>query len=1205
MRKVIIFSCFVLYVLHGSAQVSLPTGSAVFSIPIQNWQDTKSRLSAGITLQYDSKSGLKVDEVSSNVGTGWNLSAGGAIVRMQVGQPDDQKPKDGIYTDITKYPAGYLYNPASIASGCPSTLKFYPIFGSQNVLYKNSIVTDADREQDFFMFSFNGRNGLFVLGKRNSSGTGGNAVFLGDTKLKAWYDIDEASAASQHLRTTISAFHIQDENGLIYTFRDKGVTKALKIHPCTVYTDPFGNSFPVLANSLSSYSPWTVYYEGAFNDLRDVDNPYIVGSWYLSDIKDPLTGRSITYSYHLENLSNFAGTDLRATSQPYVIVSLKLSYTRTPVLDQVNYPDGTMASFIYGANRFDLPGDNQLTNVQVSYRGRPAYRFDFGQSYMIKSQVRQPVDRSEWRFSRLCLVSVKRWGADNTGQENAYSFNYNTGTDDTENCVPPPFSEVRDIWGYYNGNQHTGRDNNGSLVVPSPFGMIGGRTFYEYEVLSYVFANIHPKYNPDANIKPGYAALGLLKTITYPGGGTLAYSYAQNTGLFPGDAAESNCGGVHVAQAVSHDGSASTAADVTTNYSFTMPGNSSSIWGLEKPINLRVSTSSYLPEGKYATPAGCDFNYKYPGILSGDQTTSLSDMQLAMAIVFKVLGYGSLAMDVGHVIATWSNPAFAIVELVWDVLTNFITSCSPSTTTNTDNLYFNRDLNSTNALPIQFKRAVVSLGSSGAPNGQTIYEFTSPGVSGAPAVLVPDNTATYSQRQRTLFWVYGLPRLVTMLDAAGNTVKQTETVYDFSAQATQRPVDDGTGAAAQGSCACYPINQYCMQSDNWNSAGFINSNETASTADMAIQPYVLYTGRTQVTDVYDRTFKDINNKLETHTHYDYSPNNYLPRKVTTTLSNGDQGIKEMYYAPDYTAGGVFPAMSVNNLVNLPVATYNSIIKNQSCTTCPPNQPIYLGASVYNYSLQTNGDIKPDKAYTSWSRVVNQLSGTGNFGFDATNPLNYPNLIQTQSFEYDPVTGNLARKADEGGRVVTSLYDYDDRYVVAQVANADPDIDKCAYSSFETTSAGLWTVGGSSGWQNNNAITGLSGFSLGGRTLTASFSAGKPYVLSFWAYGSAQVSVSGGTLVKTGPTYKNFTYYEYSVASGSPVVSGSGGIDELRFYPAQARMTSFTYDPVLGKTSECDANNRIVYYEYDPVGRLHVVRDEQSNIIKFFEYNYKQ
>src|SRR5690606_29817513 len=68
------------------------------------------------------------------------------------------------------------------------------------------------------------------------------------------------------------------------------------------------------------------------------------------------------------------------------------------------------------------------------------------------------------------------------------------------------------------------------------------------------------------------------------------------------------------------------------------------------------------------------------------------------------------------------------------------------------------------------------------------------------------------------------------------------------------------------------------------------------------------------------------------------------------------------------------------------------------------------------------------------------------------------------------------------------------------------------------------------------------------------------------------------------------------------ITGSGTIDELRLYPRTARMNTVTYDPLIGKTSECDENNRITYYEYDNLGRLSTIKDEKKNILKVYEYN---
>ena len=73
----------------------------------------------------------------------------------------------------------------------------------------------------------------------------------------------------------------------------------------------------------------------------------------------------------------------------------------------------------------------------------------------------------------------------------------------------------------------------------------------------------------------------------------------------------------------------------------------------------------------------------------------------------------------------------------------------------------------------------------------------------------------------------------------------------------------------------------------------------------------------------------------------------------------------------------------------------------------------------------------------------------------------------------------------------------------------------------------------------------------------------------------------------------------STAGASYVTVGgsNANIDELRFYPKNARMSSTCYDPLIGKISECDVNNRITYYEYDNLGRLRFIKDDYKNILK--------
>lgn len=51
----------------------------------------------------------------------------------------------------------------------------------------------------------------------------------------------------------------------------------------------------------------------------------------------------------------------------------------------------------------------------------------------------------------------------------------------------------------------------------------------------------------------------------------------------------------------------------------------------------------------------------------------------------------------------------------------------------------------------------------------------------------------------------------------------------------------------------------------------------------------------------------------------------------------------------------------------------------------------------------------------------------------------------------------------------------------------------------------------------------------------------------------------------------------------------------------AQVTTYTYSPLYGMTSMTDASGKTIYYEYDPFGRLKLVRDHDKRIIKKIEF----
>ncbi|GAO27855.1 PKD domain-containing protein [Geofilum rubicundum] len=71
----------------------------------------------------------------------------------------------------------------------------------------------------------------------------------------------------------------------------------------------------------------------------------------------------------------------------------------------------------------------------------------------------------------------------------------------------------------------------------------------------------------------------------------------------------------------------------------------------------------------------------------------------------------------------------------------------------------------------------------------------------------------------------------------------------------------------------------------------------------------------------------------------------------------------------------------------------------------------------------------------------------------------------------------------------------------------------------------------------------------------------------------------------------------------PIGESSMYIDDVRVFPEGARMTTYTYDPLKGMTSQTDINNMTRYYDYDMFGRLIGERDFNKDIVNSTRYNY--
>lgn len=64
------------------------------------------------------------------------------------------------------------------------------------------------------------------------------------------------------------------------------------------------------------------------------------------------------------------------------------------------------------------------------------------------------------------------------------------------------------------------------------------------------------------------------------------------------------------------------------------------------------------------------------------------------------------------------------------------------------------------------------------------------------------------------------------------------------------------------------------------------------------------------------------------------------------------------------------------------------------------------------------------------------------------------------------------------------------------------------------------------------------------------------------------------------------------------------LNKLRTNLPGAQVTTFTYNPLTGVTSETDPAGRTIYYEYDDFGRLKLVKDQSNRILRQFDYRYQ-
>jgi YD repeat-containing protein len=1218
------------------AQVDLSTGTFGQSFPLFNYSDPKTGLSTSVGLNYNSGNGLLANSVSSSVGTGWSLSAAGVIMRSQVGLPDDQIERvatAGNVRDIKKYPNGYLFNP-NIGRGCPVGVGRHPMFPDNDPnqgVYKEHNMVRNDTEQDKFIFSFGGRFGIFVIGRD------WNPVVLGDSKIRIEV-LGRTQLSSIHARTAISSFVITTEDGLKYYFDKLGLSHTCRYIPHQPNLSNISDFFQLI-NAIQSANENKKFYG---EPLPLEEDPFVINEWYLSRIENSNISTAsndvITFTYdqyvvdyqsgkQFSETRKFSGngsfnfafnsmqnevmkgnipahnifisrTDFASTAITYV---RSINYNQR--LRSVNLPDGSKYEFNYDfQSRADLNGDNALKSIAFLVDNKKVMSYKLVQGYMYRKTM-LPYDlpqsfmtneKSYWL--RLALLEIQKEG-DNSDQrafEPAYKFEYHLGNvvSNISYIIPPRNTVNIDHWGYFNGDQVSFSVAEGS----NPDALD-----------RYSIENVLRPQNRKVN--NNWASIGLLKKINFPAGGSLEVNYFQNKAAKYENKSIATTdffvGGVSVIKTKLTDENGVVVSDKSYSYNKRSDGRSS-WWGYEQP------DEGYYNFNTVRNAISSSLSLTRPGVeLAELASPSIYTFELLVNVVVGVatqMVITSIITAIGGTFASIVNPLLTIFG-IYQLISVIIDLYSV-------NYYYSASLSNYNMKMqnrLVFRPSEVAVAElAGGFRGFTNHKFTDLSLQSLVAQYTRNvrgqwisNLWPYVPEQRALNFAYGLPSSVEVYNNS----------YELeSAQENNYYVNKEKVANAQNqNCQCFSEVMNLEEYTAWQNV----NNQFFQTA--YTKWYSNWTGRVVLNGSLKKVYK--NNQL---VGFDAVSQGNDPSTLLNNLSMrlSGYGVADAdltFYPTNYTIPGALQRLKSRNSIYIPVTHEKwRMLFNPTNPIGIQWQFFLIDASYTEFQEITVAGVVQVKPYREWVLNVKEPVPSASMGNRNPNVYtNRPDLFRkVKEYIYD--ANGILVETIMNDQIESTIYDYKNRLSIASVSNAAPS--DIAYTSFEADGNGSWLFD-PSGIKTTGVLSGFTGdryyelegppSSLPNISITRNnLDPAKTYKLSFWSKqnGSASFEVIGfsSTVLTTinGWSLQSYTITGVSTITLRGISKDNTFIDELRLIPVNASMSTVTYKYGIGKSSECDANNRSTHYEYDALGRAKTIRDENRNIVKTFEYNYK-
>lgn len=366
--------------------------------------------------------------------------------------------------------------------------------------------------------------------------------------------------------------------------------------------------------------------------------------------------------------------------------------------------------------------------------------------------------------------------------------------------------------------------------------------------------------------------------------------------------------------------------------------------------------------------------------------------------------------------------------------------------------------------------------------------------------------------------------------------------------------------------------------------------------------------------------------------YDNS-SHYSPTRIETTRSDGKKEVVAKSYPLDYGDDELFiKNMKSNHVLQYPIETARYIVDGTSTFITYGTVKTYdlagKGLVQKEYNLEAGAPI-PLSSFKFSNRSTGILPSSGSvsaFAFDSR-------YREVAAYNMYSSAGRLLQYQKYQDYATSYIWNDSDGVLEAVIKN-DKEYS-VLYGSFES-SAGwsgeftydkqiLWS-GRQSGKITNNTSAKKSATSsvlfVNTNNNTAS---SRKFVFSGWVYSDAPVAeirLVMKDLTETTPAVvesvqtsvrNKWIRIQKEVMVPAQIKrliisldnNGGGSVwfDDIMIHPVSGFVSTYTFKPFVGMTSESDANGKYTFFEYDIFGRLLNVRDNDRNILKRYDYQF--